>query len=80
MYKVIIGIFSPYRYKIEKYFGYDIKILKNNFRSLVILKNRYGDVGVEHPVLFLGATNTFLSLPKPDSEEIQAVYKKLKTN
>ena len=45
---------------------YNIEILENNFRSLMILKNRYGDCDVEIGMNFFGGINTFAELPKPD--------------
>lgn len=76
-YKIVLGIFSPHNYKIENYLGYNINILKNNFRSIVIIKNRYGNVGVEHPMFFNGACNKFISLAGPNDNSTQAIYQKL---
>jgi hypothetical protein len=75
-YKCVIGIFSPHSYKIREYQNYKIDILKNKYRSIIILKNRYGDVGVESPHLFLGASNKFIPLPPPNTME--GIYDKIK--
>lgn len=71
---VVLGLFSPERYQINKYLGYDITKLQDNFRSLEILKNRFGTPNLECGLYFNGATNTFRQLPKADSEEMKQVY------
>lgn len=62
---VILGLFAPARYEIEEYEGYDIKKLKDSYRSLIILKNRIGRTNLELPLYFNGAANYFEELPKP---------------
>lgn len=76
---MVLGIFNPARYDIEKYYGYDIRILQHKARFLIVLKDRlFGQEGLRIPMLFNGATNKFIELPLPDSEEIKQVYKTLK--
>lgn len=36
---VIIALFSPYRYKLDKFQNYNILPLGNSFRSMEILEN-----------------------------------------
>ena len=72
---IVLGLFNPYRYNILKYKDYDLKILKNNFRTLHILKNRYGEVGMKIPMFFTGKTGIFKELPKAeDTEEMKKYY------
>lgn len=79
-YNLVIGLFSPYRYKIEEHSGYNIKKLKNFYRSINIIKNRDGLADFKVPVFFDGATNYFQELPKSDDiEGMQRVYNYIET-
>lgn len=71
---VVIGLFSPERYQISKELGYDIGKLQDNYRTLSILKNRFGRPNLECGLYFNGATNTFRELPEPGSEEMKRIY------
>lgn len=75
---IIFGLFAPERYGIEKHLDYDVKILKDNYRSLCILKNRIGTPNLKLPLLFNGASNTFKELPKPGSPELANLYSLIK--
>jgi hypothetical protein len=75
---VVIGLFSPDRYQLSNYMNYDIKKFQDNFRSLIILKNRIGKPNVKLPLYFDGATNEFKELPAPDDSKIQKVYDYMK--
>lgn len=66
---VAFGLFSPKRYNIDNYESYDIKKLNDNFRSLIVLKNRLGAGYIESPLFFNGAINKFQELPFPMKEE-----------
>jgi hypothetical protein len=37
---VVLGLFSPFRFGITEYFGYDITILKDHIRFLEVIANR----------------------------------------
>lgn len=79
-YNLVIGLFSPYRYKIEEHSGYNIKKLKNFYRSINIIKNRDGLADFKVPIFFDGATNYFQELPKSDDiEGMQRVYNYIET-
>lgn len=72
---VAIGIFSPYRYEIPKYFGYDIEYFKDNIRFIEVLVSRDGGAGDTFPLFFDGAVNYFTELPLPtEKSKIQNVY------
>ena len=62
----IWGLFNPSKYEIENYCGYNIKLLKNYFRSLLILKQNDGNADVEYPFFFHGGASIMNELPKPD--------------
>lgn len=73
---VVIGLFAPDRYEISKYLGYDITRFKDNFRSIIILKNRIGRPNLKLGVYFDGAINKFKELPLPDDNvNLEKVYK-----
>lgn len=64
---VMIALYNPNRDALKTYKHYDIKQLENSFRSLMILKNRFGDCDVEIGMNFFGGINMFAELPRPDS-------------
>lgn len=61
---VVLGLFSPARHNIREYAGYNIERLKDNFRSVEVLKNRIGSGYVEDALYFNGAINEFRELPR----------------
>lgn len=78
---VTIGLFHPHKHAIPEYqigdISYDISMLKNNFRSALILKNREGEADLELPMFFNGKTHKFRELPI-DREGMENVYKQLR--
>lgn len=79
---VIMALFSPARYDIPEFRGYDIAALRNNFRSLSILKNRDGEADKILGLHFIGEIGHFEELPPAkemnisDYENILNTYKK----
>jgi hypothetical protein len=72
---VIIGLFSPFRYGIPTYLGYDTTILQDNIRFMEIIAGREGGGGTISPLFFDGGVNFFAELPKPDNvTEMRNVY------
>ena len=63
---VMIAIYNPHRDGLKTYRKYNIELLQNNYRSIMVLKNRFGDCDVEVGMNFFGGINTFHELPKPD--------------
>lgn len=63
---VMIALYNPNRDGLKTYKKYNIEQLGNSFRSLMVLKNRFGDCDVEVGMNFFGGINTFHELPKPD--------------
>ena len=63
---VMIALYNPNRDSLKTYKHYDISQLGNSFRSLMILKNRYGDCDVEVGMNFFGGINMFAELPGPN--------------
>lgn len=61
---VIMTLFSPYRYNIDSFQGYNISALGNTYRNLEILENRDGEPNINLGLNFIGPCGTFRELPK----------------
>ena len=61
---VIMTLFSPSRYNIERFQNYNINRLSNTYRNLEILENRDGEPNVNVGLNFIGECGTFRELPK----------------
>lgn len=73
-----IGIFSPYKYNLPTYKGYDITKFKDNIRFVSVLLNRNGLCNGVLPLYFDGAVNYFNTLCAPNNSlELEKVYKYL---
>jgi len=64
-YDLLLGLFSPSRYKIKSYNNYDITKLLDNYRELLIIFNRKGIGNGSVDLYFNGACNFFSELPEP---------------
>ena len=71
---VLLGLFSPARFGLPEYMGYDVKKLKDHLRFVEIVINRDGEMGGIMPLYFDGATNSFFELPLPNDPKIQDWY------
>lgn len=60
---LVFGLFAPYRFSANTYKGYNISTLKDNFRSLIILKSNLSVTNVEIPFYFNGACSLLRELP-----------------
>jgi len=60
---VVLSLFSPRKYEIENFRGYDIIKLKDRFRSLSILKNRDGAADIRIGLQFVGEVGHFQEIP-----------------
>lgn len=77
---LFFGLYSPYRYKVSEYLGYDIKMFKDNIRFLELIGGREGGGGNVCPLYFDGAVNFFKELPSPSDERgIAKVYSLLRS-
>ena len=81
---VVLGLFAPERYFIEKYLGYEIKndtatSFGDRFRSLHLLKNRFGHPNKILPLYFDGRYTHFRELPKPTDLNFKYFLNLLKT-
>jgi replicative DNA helicase len=68
---VVMSIFSPQRYEIPEFRGYDITLLKNRYRNLSILKNRDGEADINIGLKFLGEVGYFSELPKASEMNVE---------
>ena len=76
---VVLGLFSPFRFALKEYEGYDISKFKDNIRFLEMIVNRDGEMGGLCPLFFDGAVCQFNELPRPDDQAgLNEVYKYLK--
>lgn len=67
---VVLAIFFPHRSKMTTYRGFKIaQGFREALRSLIVLKNRYGDVDVVVPVNFFGSIGLFQELDDPKNYE-----------
>ena len=73
---VLMGLFSPFKFGLREYLGYDITKFKDSIRFLEMCVNRDGELGGIIALYFDGATCTFKELPPPDDKEsLNEVYK-----
>lgn len=79
---IVLGLFAPDRYSIEEHNGYDITLLRDNYRSLSILKDRDGVANKKLPLFFNGAVDYFNELPPSNDlvrmSKVNEYVKKLK--
>lgn len=61
---LILALFSPARFGIHEYEGYNIDILGDNFRALIVLKSNFSISNVKVPLYFNGACSYYSELPK----------------
>lgn len=77
---VVLGLFSPFRFALRDYEGYDITKFKDNIRFLEMIVNRDGEMGGLCPLFFDGAVCNFEELPLPtDKTNIDKVYRYIQT-
>lgn len=75
---IVLGLFSPFKFELPQYKGYDITKFKDNIRFLKVYVNRDGEMGGVCPLFFDGAVCQFEELPRPDDKEgLQQVYRYL---
>lgn len=78
---IVLGIFSPFKFGLDTYLdGYDIKKLKDHFRTLEVLVNRDGELGGIIGLFFDGATSTWAEMPQVnDTAGMGKVYAYLRS-
>lgn len=81
---VVLGLFAPERYSIENFRGYDIvkntpESFGDRFRSLHLLKNRFGHPNKVLPLYFDGRYNYFKEMCLPNDSSITYFHNLLKS-
>lgn len=73
---LVIGLYSPFKYGIREYEGYDITKLRDNVRFMEVIEDRdYGANGQICPLYFDGAVSSFAELPRvQNKEEMDKLY------
>ncbi len=78
---VLLALFYPWKYEIKNYpyhNGYNIDVLRNRFRSLLMLKNNHGEMAPRLPLLFDGKHEDFKELPAlTETDTLNALYAKV---
>lgn len=79
---MVIGLYSPFKYGMTDYEGYDITKFRNHIRFMEVIEDRdYGANGNICPLYFDGAISYFSELPKSDDKvAIQKVYNFIENN
>ena len=76
---VVLGLFSPFRFGLKEYLGYNVMEFKDNLRFVEMIVNRDGEMGGICPLFFDGAVCNFKELPLPTNKVgIEEVYNYLK--
>lgn len=75
--EIVLAIYNPYRDGLKTYKKYNVELMDNHFRSIMCLKNRYGESEVEVGCQFDGRCNIWCELPKPDEIYDYEKYKTL---
>lgn len=74
---IAFGIFSPAHFQISNHNGYNIEILRDNYRSLMLLKQRDEIANVSWPLYFEGENDFFKTLPadpEHNKESMNKIY------
>jgi len=61
--EIILAIMDPNKAKLTTHRGFNIKQLKNCYRSIFVLKSRYGESDVEDSVYYDGKCNKWVEFP-----------------
>lgn len=77
----VLGLYSPYKYGLREYEGYDITKFGNFIRFMEVIEDRdYGASNNICPLFFDGAASTFAELPRADDKEgLERVYTYIQT-
>lgn len=73
---IVLAIFNPEREKLATYRGYKVaRGLEENLRSIICLKNRFGQSDLAIPTAFYGRCGIWSELPKPEEINDYEKYK-----
>lgn len=78
---ILFGLFSPWRYEITRFpnaEGYQTDILRNNFRSLSIIKTNEGMMAPRLGLYFDGRREIFSEMPLPhELQKLETIYQNI---
>lgn len=63
--ETVLAVYNPTKDKLSTYRGYDVKQMEGKCRSIICLKNRYGESDAADCCYFDGLTGVFRELPAP---------------
>lgn len=75
--EIILAIYHPHREKQSTYRKYRVTELKNTFRAIICLKNRYGESEAAVGCSFFGKVGIWRELPNPEDINDYEPYTKL---
>lgn len=75
--EIVIALHNPAMFSQTAYSGYDITRLRTWFRSIEVLKNRYGETDKKVGVFFNGEVGLIKELPNPTSTAMTDIYNNL---
>lgn len=64
--ETVLAVYNPYKDKLSTYRKYNTKKLENNCRSVICLKNRYGESDAADVLYFNGKIGYYRELPEPE--------------
>lgn len=73
--EIILAVYNPQVDKRTTYRGYAVKEMGYRFRSIIVLKSRYGANQAADCCFFNGAVNKWQELPKPEEIFDYSVYR-----
>jgi len=76
---IALSLFSPNRYEIPLYKGYDCDKLRDRGRFLNVLKSRDGTPDLSLGLAYLGEVGLFTELPQAGTRELEICYKELES-
>lgn len=71
---IFIALFDPNRARLATHNGYDVKALDGKLKSIVVLKNRYGENQVEDCCIFYGKINIWKECPYPEKISNYSIF------
>jgi hypothetical protein len=72
---LVLGLYSPYKYGLREYEGYDITQFKNNIRFMQVIEDRDNGAGGQIcPLFFDGAVSVYRELPLPNDKNALTEY------
>jgi hypothetical protein len=67
---LMLGIFSPYKYKVSNYEDWDLNRIRDYHREVSILLNRSGKSNASIQMYFNGAASYFMELPNQEDNRV----------